>query len=489
MNRDLDKYVILHSNDLHGDFLADKLDEKLVGGVARLSGYIKQVNKEEDHVSYFIAGDMFKGSIIDSAFLGLSTIAIMNYLSPDVVCIGNHEIDYGISHSLLIEKCANFEVINANMYMKYFNKRLYKPYTLISSGKHKVLVIGLITEEVIKQIKNDHTIGEIVEVRDAKKEVEKIVKEVGRENFYTAILLTHIGIDADIELAKSLDKDLGVSMIIGGHSHTFMEKPLLVNDIAIMQAGIGTKQIGRLELLFDRNDEDYFEYNWNSVPIDDNCPLDDELDDYVNYLKDITNQKYNKVVLTLDREIHNDVRNKFTEVAALFADAFNDEFDSDITIFQAGSLRKTKMGPEVTYKDILEMYAFKDPFYEIRVNGKDFKRMLEGYMKVYNPLDTHCSILDISSNLELEYSVPERRFTKINYKGKELKDDESLKVGLISFLYTNFEEEFKAKKEEVIDDNMTKTLTKDSQETIIAYFSNIKKINAKDTSRFVIKEA
>lgn len=67
----------LTSNDLHGDFLAEKVDDKLIGGVSRLSGYINKVRNEEKNVIYSISGDMFRGSLIDSEFQGLSTIEIM----------------------------------------------------------------------------------------------------------------------------------------------------------------------------------------------------------------------------------------------------------------------------------------------------------------------------------------------------------------------------------------------------------------------------
>lgn len=60
-----------------------------------LSGYIERVRKEEPNTLYAIAGDMFRGSVIDSEYKGLSTIEIMNALAPDVVTIGNHEVDYG----------------------------------------------------------------------------------------------------------------------------------------------------------------------------------------------------------------------------------------------------------------------------------------------------------------------------------------------------------------------------------------------------------
>ncbi|MBQ7313225.1 MAG: metallophosphoesterase, partial [Clostridia bacterium] len=100
--------TLLHSNDLHGDFLAEEIEETFVGGISLLSGYISKVRGEETAALYAVSGDLFRGSIIDAEYKGLSTIEMMNLLSPDVVTLGNHEIDYGIAHLLFIEKCALF---------------------------------------------------------------------------------------------------------------------------------------------------------------------------------------------------------------------------------------------------------------------------------------------------------------------------------------------------------------------------------------------
>ena len=95
MNQRLRTLTLLHSNDLHGDFLAEELDDRLLGGVSMLSGYVSRVRDTEPNVLYAIAGDMLQGSIIDREYRGLSTIGIMNLLAPDVATIGNHEVDYG----------------------------------------------------------------------------------------------------------------------------------------------------------------------------------------------------------------------------------------------------------------------------------------------------------------------------------------------------------------------------------------------------------
>ena len=142
------KITILHSNDLHGDFLAEQVDEKLVGGVSMLSGYIEKVRAEEPNTIYAIAGDMFRGSVIDSEYKGLSTIEIMNALAPDIVTIGNHEVDYGIAHLLFIEKCARFPIINANLYIKNTPTRLFTPYKILRVDGMNILFIGIITEDL-----------------------------------------------------------------------------------------------------------------------------------------------------------------------------------------------------------------------------------------------------------------------------------------------------------------------------------------------------
>ena len=90
MGDSIKKLTILHSNDLHGDFLPKETDGKETGGLSRLSGYVSKIRSEKENVIYAIAGDMFRGSIIDSEFQGLSTIDLMNNLNPDVATIGNH---------------------------------------------------------------------------------------------------------------------------------------------------------------------------------------------------------------------------------------------------------------------------------------------------------------------------------------------------------------------------------------------------------------
>ena len=199
--KNLKELIILHSNDMHGDFLAEQIDEKLVGGVSLLSGYVNMVRNQEKNVLYAIAGDMFRGSVIDSEYKGVSTIGIMNLLGPDVATIGNHEVDYGLAHLLFLEKCANFPIINANFHIRSNHKRLFQPHYIAEIDGMKILFIGIITEDVLAQTKAEELIGSFVDISEAAQKVGNICNAYNAIDIDFTVLLTHIGFEEDKKLA------------------------------------------------------------------------------------------------------------------------------------------------------------------------------------------------------------------------------------------------------------------------------------------------
>lgn len=202
------KLTLLHSNDMHGDFFEETQNDSLVGGVSLLSGYIKQTKKTEKNCLYTISGDMLQGSVIDAEFRGISTIDIMNMLNPDVVTLGNHEIDYGLAHLLFLEKLAKFPIINANLYIKPSKTRLFQPYYLKEIDGMKILFVGIITEEVLSSVISEELISTLVDVQEAAREVEKICNAYKRVDIDFTVLLTHIGYENDLKLAELLKPEL-----------------------------------------------------------------------------------------------------------------------------------------------------------------------------------------------------------------------------------------------------------------------------------------
>jgi 5'-nucleotidase len=293
------KFTILHSNDMHGDFLAEVNEGKgeLIGGLSLLSGYINKVRKEEENVLYVISGDMVQGSLIDSEYKGLSTMEIMNYLAPDVVTLGNHEFDYGLPHLLFLEKVANFPIVNANLYIREYNKRLMKPYHIINKAGFDIMFIGIITDKVIDSVKKDPLIGSFISLEDASHEVGIITDAYKHDDIDLTILLTHIGYESDIELAKLLKPEYGVDMIIGGHSHTILEQPGHVNNILVAQAGVGTNQVGRFDIVVDDDTNSIIDYKWQLIPIVEGiAEPDTKLQEYIDTFAHVVDHKYGAII-------------------------------------------------------------------------------------------------------------------------------------------------------------------------------------------------
>ena len=368
--KNLKKLTILHSNDMHGDFLAEQIDERLVGGVSLLSGYVNKVRREEKNVIYAIAGDMFRGSVIDSEYKGTSTIGIMNLMGPDVATIGNHEVDYGLAHLLFLEKCADFPIINANLHIKSNGRRMFRPFWIAHIDGMKILFIGIITEEVLAATKNDELIGSFVDIGEAAREVGNICNAYNAIDIDFTVLLTHIGFEEDKKLAALLDPDWGVDVIIGGHSHTKLEEPAKVNDIYIVQAGTGTDEIGRFDIMVDTDLNAIDTFTWRMVPIDDtHCPRDEELERFIQHYKSVTSEKYDRIITRFSRELTHPKRNQETALGDLIADILRDSFGIDLMLMGSGAIRSYSLGPVVHYADLVECLPYDDAVYMLKVTG------------------------------------------------------------------------------------------------------------------------
>lgn len=427
--------TLLHSNDLHGDFLAEELDHKLVGGVSMLSGYLNKTRRECPNTLYMIAGDMFQGSLIDKEFQGISTINIMNALGPDIVSLGNHEMDYGIAHLLFLERCCKFPIVNANIYIKTNGIRLFHSHQILHVDGMNILVIGIVTEEIMGRAKKDALLGTFVDVKDAAEEVEVIIDSYRGTDIDLTILLTHIGYENDILLAESLNPALGVDVIIGGHSHTLLEEPTSVNDILIVQAGIGTDQIGRFELEIDTDTNSVASYTWSTVPIDEaHCEKNPAMEELILNYKEITDEKYGAILTTLPAAATHPGRYRETAAGNLFCDILQDSFHPDLVLLGSGSLRKPSIGPIVTLGDLMSMYSFDEKLLQLKMTGAELKSGIS-FMMQHAPEDDngHGEYYQISSGFRFVYSRAEGRLVTATDQEKPIEDTHVYTVAMEAY--------------------------------------------------------
>ena len=447
-----EKLVLLHSNDMHGDFLAEPKEGFHEGGVSLLSGFIKKVRNEEKNVLYAIAGDMFRGSIIDSEYKGFSTIELMNFLSPDVVTLGNHEVDYGLAHLLFLERCAKFPVVNANMYIKSNHARLFEPYKIIDVNGLKVMFIGIITEEVLASTKSEEIIGSFIDVWQAARQVGVIIDNYKTTRVDLTVLLTHIGFEQDKKLAELLDPNWGVDLIIGGHTHTLLEEPCIVNGVPIVQVGMGTDQIGRFDIQIDTDEHKMLSYDWKCIPITSKvCQADPILEEVLKSYKSRTDQKYMRIVTNFKRTLTHPDRYRETELGNLFADLLQVDSSFEVMLMGSGSIRLKQMGPIVQYQELKECLPFNAPVWMLEVTGKQFRHMIR-FMLRDEAFDenAHSEFYQVSKGMKIVYSRSRHELLEFSLNGTEIKDDRIIRIALQDYHYKNFSEFFDLPIEEVI---------------------------------------
>jgi 5'-nucleotidase len=428
----LKKFTILHSNDMHGDFLAELKggEGKLIGGLSLLSGYINKVRREEENVLYFISGDMVQGSLIDSEYKGISTMAIMNYLAPDAVALGNHEFDYGLPHLLFLEKVANFPIVNANLYVKGFNKRLMRPYVIIRKAGFDFLITGIITEKVMDSIKGDSLIGSFVSLEEASAEVGKITNTHKNDDIDLTVLLTHIGYDSDVELAGMLKPEWGVDIIIGGHSHTVLDKPGEKNGILITQAGVGTDQIGRFDIVVDDDTNSIVEWNWRLIPIDNTIAEPDKnLEKYIKTFQSEVDQKYNSVLTRLSDVHTHPSRLVETSLGDLFADAVAEVTETDVAFIASGSIRVKELGPVVTLKDFLACFPYNDTLTRYTITGDQLRGIFSHIMRKENR-NSEGECYQVNGTVHATYSEAEAKLISLKMNGAEVKPEDRYTIVL-----------------------------------------------------------
>lgn len=250
------KIVILHSNDTHSRIeplpATDKKYPNTAGVIAR-KAFIDEVRKNNKDVLLFDAGDFVQGTPYFNLFHGRVEAQAMDLMKYDAGTLGNHEFDYGLDTLKMIIEKLDFPIVNCNYdFSTTVLKNVVKPYIILKRFGLKVGVVGVGAdpEGLIQQDKYEGMVFKPIESNV--NYYAKILKE--KEKCDMVICLSHVGYTKDISLAEN---SRNVDLIIGGHSHTYMEQPdmrknLDGKDVMIFQTGKNGSFIGRIDVELDK---------------------------------------------------------------------------------------------------------------------------------------------------------------------------------------------------------------------------------------------
>ncbi|GAE05938.1 5'-nucleotidase C-terminal domain-containing protein [Paenibacillus sp. JCM 10914] len=390
--------TILHTNDTHANL--DTVNSP--NNIARRVTAIKEAKAAAINPLLVDAGDVFSGTLYFNQYLGLADLEFMNLVQYDAMTFGNHEFDKGSEVLNDFIEQAEFPFVSSNVNFSAdpllrgkFKDEVTRdplkgnvyPAIIMEVDGEQVGLIGLTTEDTA----NIASPG-LVTFDHAVQKARETVAMLQLEGINKIIVLSHLGYDEDVKLAKQVE---GIDIIVGGHSHTKLDQAVVDRTDnepkLIVQTGEKGQFLGRLEVLFD--DEGVLQ-SWDSNLIS----IDEKVNDQYVVQPDpealnILNTKYKpgveqlkqtevgvtEVRLNGDRA---DVRTKETNLGNLIADGMLDAAQAAgtnavIALQNGGGIREPIEAGTITMGDVMTVLPFNNDLVTITLTGQEIKDAME----------------------------------------------------------------------------------------------------------------
>ncbi|MFH1241416.1 MAG: 5'-nucleotidase C-terminal domain-containing protein [Pseudomonadota bacterium] len=340
---------------------------------------LAQLFEREPSSFYAVSGDLFFGPNLPQDMKGKAELSIWNHLCRHLedqglggrilISAGNHEFDYGVpdpasfSSGLL---CANLVTRDDQPY--------YVPYRIVQTQEGlKVGFLGLLMEERPRLIK-------AVTEKDLKvipkiSAVRRFLPRMGKLDL--TVLMIHDELSNIIRLASELPPELGVDMILSGHNHVVLTRPLIVNDIHIFQAGAMNDFYGQADLTVEGG---------KIISLEDRIiPLKPTpLEHATMRVKEKVDQMDGKTVAILKQSLLGTyLRYQENSLGDFVTDAFRWATKSDVAMTNSGSLRmdcQVYPGEDFELKEghLRGITLFQNRLVVGRLSGKQILKILEG---------------------------------------------------------------------------------------------------------------
>ncbi len=256
--------TILHTNDVHSHidpFGPENGRNPNKGGVARRASLIDSIRNENQHTLLLDAGDIFQGTPYFNYYGGELEFKLMSKLKYDAATIGNHDFDNSIDGLYAQLPHAKFDFLSANYdFSNTIMDGTVKPYKVFIKDGLKIGVFGIgiqLDGLVTKDMYKETVYLDPIEITQ---DMSRTLKE--EEGCDLIICLSHLGYSYDssdkIDDLKLAKNSTNIDLIIGGHTHTFLPKPTVIenkdgHNMLVNQVGCYGINLGRIDFYFDND--------------------------------------------------------------------------------------------------------------------------------------------------------------------------------------------------------------------------------------------
>lgn len=378
--------TIMHTNDVHGHHDPNRDGD---GGAARQATVVDRIRAEGGNTLLLDGGDRFTGTLYHVQYLGQDSVQIMNAIGYDAMTLGNHEFDNGDEVLAAFVDGLNFPVVTANVDFSGSEDLadMINPYVVLDVGGDQVGIIGLVTPE--SDILSSPG-PELVFDHDLIAVTQAAVDELTAMGVNKIILVTHIGYNADVEVAQGVS---GVDVVVGGHTNTFLsnvyagaqgEYPTVLESasgepVLVVQAATATEYLGRLDVEFDA-DGVLSDWEGDAILLSRYITPDPAISDLLAGLAEpiealrAQGVGESSVALVGDRSV---CRVEECNMGNLITDAMRADTGAEIAITNGGGIRASIDEGEVTLGEVLTVLPFGNLVSTLDLTGANVIAVLE----------------------------------------------------------------------------------------------------------------
>jgi len=447
--------IILHLNDMHA-----KID-----GFAKLKYLADSLRHSHPYVFIVAAGDNFTGNpYVDMvADKGYPMIDLMNQAGFSLSCFGNHEFDLGqVFLQKRIEQ-ARFPFICANMNTGSSGLKQPRVYDILKAGNLQIPVLGLL-EINGNGIPDTHpTKVKGISFTDPLKTAGEYIEL--KKKYGSLIALSHLGVETDEKLAGEYPQ---FDVIIGGHSHTILKKPLTENGVMIVQTGSYQRFIGKLTLIF----------NGNSISEKSDTLIAVESLKSSNRAIEMLENKYeNNPEFEKIAGIAVSPVNGKQDLGAFFTDAMAYAAGTDLAFQNTGGIRIQSLPKgEIKVKDIYRLDPFGNQVVIYKLSVKEIGSLILNSYKKEREIDLIPSGMSYTISKGVNGKTAE--IDMFDRPGKPLDPERTYTVALNSYVAAAYTFEHR-------DQGTMMEIT--TEDCLIRFLGNKHKIGYKDTERARLK--
>ena len=432
------EFVILFTNDFHSQIEPLSKEETYNadrGGIKRIKALVDSVRAAEPAVLLADAGDFVQGTYYFSLLNGVVEMMAMEELGYDVRTIGNHEFDKKMTGlGDMLSLCSKVKVVASNYDFSQTSLSQYVgSSTIIKAGNVNVGFIGL---NVRLQNLVDPMACEGVQWQNAINVADAEAQKLREQGADMVIALSHLGYEKTDEVYydRGIAKNTRhIDMIIGGHSHTFLNYPEYVTNkegekVLITQTGSKGICLGYAKIKLDDNGNPSFTYKLIPVKNHLDNKLDPDFSNMIDTYSSAVTAEMETVIGTCPEAIRkgtpeSPLSNLTADALVWMAQKYNG-VKADVALYNTGGIRAEISAGDLTVGDVYAVYPFDNVLSVATLKGKDLKKLFE-YV---------ASSGGLPINKEVRLVISGKKVKSVTVNGQPIDDNKTYTVATIDYL-------------------------------------------------------